>query len=196
MTTLDIDNNCLEPKRKNTLTKEETYMMHALIAASNSKDPSTQVGACYVSENGKILSVGCNQAPPRWDEDEFPWGTKEEYGKINCKYTYVIHAEMSGSTNYSGSVNDFKNSTLYVTLFPCSNCAKLIASLGVKKIVYLNARKDTDDYIYSRILLKKSHVECADFRQNSNSALIQMIELDINANEKDNIKIKRKTTNE
>ena len=194
MTTFDIDRKCIEPKRKTTLTLEETYMLHALTAASNSKDPSTQVGACYVSEDGKVLSVGCNQVPPMWDEDDFPWGTKNEYGKKNIKYTYVIHAEMAGMVNSKSSVDDFRNSTLYVTLFPCSNCAKLIASLGVKRVVFLNARKDSEDYICSSILLSKSNVECIDFRTISDN-LIEQVQLDITEDEKNNIKIKRKNTN-
>lgn len=188
MTKFDIDRECLEEKRKETTTKEEIYMMCALSAASNSKDPSTQVGACYVSKEGKLLSIGCNQVPPLWNEDEFPWGTKEEYGMKNNKYTYVIHAEMSAATNYTGSINEFKDSTLYVTLFPCTNCAKLIASLGVKKVVYLNARKNCDDFICASILLNKSNVECVDFKKLYN---LDNIELDFTENEKNNVKIKR-----
>lgn len=186
---VDINKDYLEPKRSNTTTKEEIYMLLALIAASNSKDPSTQVGACYVSEDNKVLSVGCNKAP--WNDDEFPWGKNKEHGIINTKHPYVIHAELSAVSDYSGSVNDFKNGTLYVTLFPCTNCAKLIASLGIKRLVYLNVRDNCDEFNCASILLRKSNVECINFRNISNNP-IQSIELDMNANEKENIKIIRK----
>lgn len=191
MTTFDIDKEYLEPKRKEFTTIEETYMLHALVAASNSKDPSTQVGACYVSEDGRLLSVGCNHAPRNWNEDEYPWGTKEEYGAKNNKYTYVIHAEMAGMGNYMGSVKDFKNSTLYVTLFPCTNCAKLISELGVKRIVYLNARKNVDEFIYSSILLNRAGIECIDFHEHCNN--LEKVELDLTQNEKSNIHIVKKS---
>ena len=184
----DIDKECLEQKRSEATTKEEMYMLLALSAASNSKDPSTQVGACYVSEDGQVLSVGCNSVPPLWDENEFPWGTKEEYGMKNNKYTYIIHAEMNGSMNYRGSLKDFENGTLYVTLFPCTNCAKLIASLKIKKLVYLNARVN-DDYECANILLSRSNIECIDFRSEYNT--VKKLELDVDANEKNNIKIMR-----
>lgn len=185
----DIDKEFIEPKRVEATTNEEMYMLLALSAASNSKDPSTQVGACYVSRDGKVLSVGCNQVPPLWNEDEFPWGTKEEYGAKNNKYTYIIHAEMAGISNSSGLINDYKDATLYVTLFPCTSCAKLIASFGIKKIVYLNARTDCDDYIYSSILLSKSNIECVDFKKLNTS--FHKVELNMNEDEKNNIKIKR-----
>ena len=185
----DIDNDCLEPKRSNTTTLDEMYMLCALSAASNSKDPSTQVGACYVSEDGSLLSMGCNHVPPFWDEDKFPWGTKKEYGIKNNKYTYIIHAEMAGIQDSKASIKDYENSTLYVTLFPCINCAKLIATLKVKKLVYLNARKG-EEFECANILLSKANVEVVDFRELSNN-LIQYFELDMNEDEKNNIKIRR-----
>ena len=182
----DIDKECIEEKRENTTTKEEMYMLLALSAASNSKDPSTQVGACYVSADGKVISVGCNSVPPLWDEDNFPWGTKEEYGMKNNKYTYIIHAEMAGATNCKCSLKDFENGTLYVTLFPCTNCAKLIASLGIKRVVYLNARINKD-FECANILLNKSNIECIDFKSEYNS--VKECKLDMDADEKNNIKI-------
>ena len=180
----------LQGKRENTLTKEETYMMHALIASTNSNDPSTQVGACYVSENGDLLSVGCNNNPKNWNEDEFPWGSDKKLAPKNTKYPYVIHAEMNGVTNYNGNVKDFNNSTLYVTLFPCIPGAKLLTSVGVKRLVYLNVRKNNTDYICVKILLSKCGIECIDFKDISN---LEGLELDTTKDEKNNIKIKTLT---
>ena len=186
---IDIDKKYLEPKRSNTTRNEEIYMLLALAAASGSKDPATQVGACYVSEDGKVLSVGCNIAP--WNDDDFPWGKNKEHGIINTKYPYVIHAELSAASNYNGSVKDFKNGTLYVTLFPCTNCAKIIASLGIKKLVYLNVRDNCDEYYCASILLRRSNVKCINFKTMFDNP-IQSMEFDMNANEKENIKIIRK----
>lgn len=187
----DIDKECLEYKRVLSTNKDEMYMLMAMSAATNSKDPATQVGACYVSADGDLLSVGCNGTPNYWDENEFPWGTKKEYGMKNLKYTYVIHAEMDGATNYRGSLKDFEGGTLYMTLFPCTNCAKLISSLKIKKLVYLNAREDCEDFICANILLKKSHVECVKFIDVVDK--LQSVEFDTNGDEKTSIKIKKRS---
>ena len=191
MTSFELNEDFLEPKREVFVSQEELYMLHAMTAASNSKDPSTQVGACYVGQDGRILSIGCNQVPRNWDEDFFPWGTKKEYGMQNNKYTYVVHAEMGGSLNYGGSLKDFEGSTLYVTLFPCSNCAKVIATLGVKKVVYLNARTDNEDYICSRTLLNYCGIECISFRELDNNSL-EFVQLDVNKDEKNFISMKKR----
>ena len=97
---------------------------------------------------------------------------------------------MAGMTNSFANVNEYRNSTIYTTLFPCTNCSKLIAALGVKKVVYLNARTDVDDYISSCILLNKAGVECIDFRELTNS---DNIEFDLSENEKNNIKIRKRS---
>ena len=186
MENYEILKEFLKGKRENKLTKEETYMMHALVASTNSNDPSTQVGACYVSKNGDLLSVGCNNNPCNWNEDEFPWGNNDNDEK-NTKYPYVIHAEMNGATNYNGNMKDFIDSTIYVTLFPCIPCAKLIASLKVKKLVYLNARKGGKEYICAKILLNRCNIECVEFKDISN---IKGLDLDISEDEKNNVKIK------
>ena len=187
----DIDKECIEEKRENATTKEEMYMLLAMSVASSSNDPSTQVGACYVSKDGNVLSVGCNSAPPYWDESKFPWGSNTEYGIKNTKYPYIIHAEMNAMTNYRGAIKDFEDGTLYVTLFPCTNCAKIIASLKIKKIVYLNAREDCDDYECANILFKNTNIECIKFIDVINS--IKSLELDTDGDEKSCIKIKKRS---
>lgn len=192
MATFEIDKECLEPKRQEYLTLDEMYMTIALAAQLNSKDPSTQVGVCYVGEDGRVLSVGCNKVPTNWDEDQFPWGTRKEYGFKNNKYTYIIHAEMDGSTHSYASGDKFKNSTIYTTLFPCTNCSKLISSLGVKRIVYLNARTDCDDYVSARILLDQSGIECVDFGELTNHEL-QSVVFDYKQDEKNAAKIRKRS---
>lgn len=185
-----LDDEFIKSGRSEFLTKEEVYMLHAMTAALNSEDPSTQVGVCYVSEDGKVLSVGCNSIPPYWSSP-FPWGSDEKNGIKNTKYPYVIHAEMEGMTNYKGSVDNFKDGTLYVTLFPCTNCAKLIASLKIKRLVYLNAREDGDDYECANILFEKSGIECVKFIDVVNS--VKSVELDTDGDEKSFVKIRKRS---
>ena len=185
-----IDEECLEPKRDNPITDDVIRMAQAFAISMKSNDPSTQVGSCYVDKNGKLLSDGCNSVPPGWDENKFPWGTKKEYGMKNSKYTYIVHSEVKASHNYNGSRTDFEGGTLYVTLFPCVGCAKEIALLGIKRVVYLNARDNREDYVCANILLQEAGVECVRFRDLV--GYIPGLEFDFDADEKSVIKIRKR----
>ncbi len=184
---LEIDNKHLGKKRDVSTNKDEMYMLVALACASNSVDPSTQVGACYVSSEGKILATGCNQVPFGWNEDEFPWNTDPQYGVQNVKYTFIDHAERASLHNSAASISDFKNATLYVTLFPCKECAMSLINLGVKKVVYLNYR-ECSEFDLTKILLKRCGIEYVDFKTISN---LCNVEFNMQADEKHNIMIKK-----
>lgn len=188
----EIPQEYLGGKSTDYLTIDATYMATALLWSARSKDPSTKVGACFVNEKGRIISVGYNGSPNMWDDDEFPWGRDIKNGEVNTKYPYVIHAEMNGILNYNGSSDDFNNSTLYVTLFPCSNCAKFLAQKGIKKIVYLSDKyKGTEDNTCAKILLNKCKIEYIDFNElNNNEIKDVVISLDTD-NIKELVKIKR-----
>ena len=148
-------------------------MAKAIICGSMSKDPSTQVGACIVNEDNRVISVGYNGTPIGWPNDEFPWQKnamcicekcKRPTDQNATKYPYVVHAEMNAILNYDGSGKDFENSTVYVTLFPCSNCAKFLSQRGIKKVVYLSDKyKDTPDNIAAKILFQKVGIEVVQF---------------------------------
>lgn len=154
-----FDKKILGKKRENPLSWDESFMLHAMVSAGRSKDPSSQVGACIVGKNNRILSLGYNGAPNTWKDEEFPWDRDHEDAKLN-KYPYVIHAEMNALLNYKGDNKDLEGATLYVTLFPCSNCAKFFAQAGIKKIVYLSDKyKETEDIIMSKTCLDYCGVE-------------------------------------
>ena len=104
----------------------------AMLAALRSKDPSTQVGACIVSQENIIISTGYNGMPKGCSDDEFPWDREGE----ETKYPYVVHAELNAILNANG--RDLRGSKLYVALFPCNECAKAIIQSGVKEIFYLS----------------------------------------------------------
>lgn len=182
-------------KREDYLQIDATYMATAMIWASRSKDPSTQVGACYVNEKGRIISVGYNGTPNNWEDDEFPWrrGEKDE-DPIHTKYPYVIHAEMNGILNYDGSSSDFNGSTVYVTLFPCSNCAKFLVQRGIKRVIYLtDLYKGTSDNKSAKLLFDKCGVEYIKFSE-INVDDIDHLDLDFNLVTKETpVKIKRIT---
>ena len=188
----DIDEKYIGGKTEDYLPIEATYMATAIVWAKRSKDPSTQVGACYVNEHGRIISVGYNGTPNSWADEDFPWGRDSSEGQVNTKYPYVIHAEMNGILNYSGASSDFNNSTVYVTLFPCSNCAKFLAQRGIKKIVYLSDKyKGSEDNICSKILLNKCGIEYYSFDE-LNDKKITGLDVSFNPDNCDNpVKIKK-----
>lgn len=120
---------------------DEYFMGIALLSAKRSKDPNTQVGACIVNSEKKIVGVGYNGAPTGWDDSKFPWTTKGE--PVDEKYPYVIHSELNAILN--SNMRDLKGSTIYVSLFPCNECAKAIAQAGIKKVVYLSDKYNETD---------------------------------------------------
>lgn len=125
-----------ENYRKDYITWDEYYMGVAILSSKRSKDPSTQVGACVVSNNNRILSVGYNGTPNAINDECFNWG--KDGDKYENKYAYVIHAEVNAILNFHGNMKELSGATMYVTLFPCNECAKFIVQSGIKKIIYLS----------------------------------------------------------
>lgn len=119
-------------KRKDYITWDEYFMGVAMLSARRSKDPNTQVGACIVSADNKILSMGYNGFPIGCSDDEFPWDRDGD--DFDSKYFYVAHSELNAILNYRGG--SLEGSKLYVSLFPCNECAKAIIQAGIKTIIY------------------------------------------------------------
>jgi len=130
----------IEPKSNNQkktdyLDWDEYFMALAFLAAKRSKDPITQVGACIVDKDKRIVSLGYNGMPKGCSDDEFPWG-KKTANKLESKFLYVCHAEVNAILNKNSM--DVKGCTMYVGLFPCNECAKMIIQSGVETIVYMS----------------------------------------------------------
>ena len=145
-------------KREDYITWDEYFMGIALLSAERSKDPSTQVGACIVSENNKILSTGYNGMPIGCNDDEMPWEREAEKPN-DTKYPFVCHAELNAILN-SPSLIDNKNAKIYVALFPCNECAKAIIQSGIKEINYAcDKYAQTDAVIASKMMLDRAGVK-------------------------------------
>lgn len=127
----------MSDKRKDYISWDEYFMGIAKMSGMRSKDPNTQVGACIVSADHKILSMGYNGFPRGCKDDEFPWA--REGDALCTKYLYVTHSELNAILNYRGG--SLEGATLYVSLFPCNECAKAIIQAGISSIVY-----ETDKY--------------------------------------------------
>jgi len=142
---------------------DEYFMGVAKLSSLRSKDPATQVGACIVNCDKRIIGIGYNGFPYNCSDDEYPWEKEGNFCKT--KYPYVVHAEANAILN---STQSLKGATLYVTLFPCNECAKLIIQSQIKEVVYVsNKHKDTDSYIAACRMFKSSHIklrQMKDFR--------------------------------
>lgn len=148
----------INKQRKDYLTWDEYFIAIANLSSMRSKDPSTQVGACIVGHDNRILSIGYNGAPNGFDDKKFPWD--REGTVLNTKYAYVCHAEMNAILNYRGSRKDLENAKIYVDLFPCNECAKLIIQSGIKEIIYTcDKYKDTDGVKASKRMLDECGVK-------------------------------------
>jgi len=154
-------------KRNDYISWDEYFMSIAKLSAYRSKDPNTQVGACIVSKDNRILACGYNGAPNGFDDDTFPW--KREGNPLNTKYMYVCHAELNAILNYRGSRKEFEGAKLYVDLFPCNECAKAIIQSGIKEVIYLSDKYNgTDANIASKKLLDECGVKYTQFRNKNN----------------------------
>ena len=151
-------------KREDYLTWDEYFMGLAKLSAMRSKDPNTIVGACIVDDNHKILSMGYNGAPTNFDDNEIPW---ERVGKFTeTKYAYVCHSELNAILNARGI--NLTNTTIYVTLFPCNECAKAIIQSGIKKVIYESDKYDgTDENIVAKKLFDKCKVEYVKYEKSN-----------------------------
>mgnify|MGYP000072602001 FL=1 len=142
-------------KRTDYINWDEYFMGIALLTAMRSKDPSSQVGACIVSPENKILSLGYNGMPIGCDDDAMPW--EREGDPLDTKYMYVCHAELNAILN--SAHNNLKGARVYVTLFPCNECAKAIIQSGISEVVYYGDKyHDSDSSVAARFMFKKAGV--------------------------------------
>lgn len=132
---ISLQNSNKQTKREDYIDWREYFMAIAFLAAKRSKDPSYQVGACIVNADNKIVGVGYNGLPIGCEDDDFPWG-KNTQSPLDSKFLYVCHAEMNAILNKNSA--DVKNCTIYVGLFPCNECAKIIIQSGIKEVVYIS----------------------------------------------------------
>jgi dCMP deaminase len=143
-------------KRSDYISWDEYFMGISLLSAKRSKDPNTQVGACIVNQYNKIIGIGYNGFPIGCPDDSLPW-ERESTNVNETKYPYVVHAEANAILN---STKDLHGARIYVALFPCNECTKLIIQSGIKEIVYLSDKyRDTDSVKASKKMLDMAKVE-------------------------------------
>jgi dCMP deaminase len=141
-------------KRSDVISWDDYFMGIAHLSAKRSKDPSTQVGAVIVDERKKIVGIGYNGFPIGVSDDVNPW--EREGSFVDTKYAYVVHAELNAILN---SPRQVAGCSLYVSLFPCNECAKAIIQSGIREIVYEDDKyADTQEVMVSKDMLKQAGV--------------------------------------
>jgi len=142
-------------KRTDYISWDEYFMAVAVLSSKRSKDPNTQVGACIVSPENKIVGTGYNGFPIGCSDDDLPWG--REGSPLDTKYLYVCHAELNAILN---STRNLAGCRLYVALFPCNECAKAIIQSGIRTVIYKDDKyADTDGVKASKRMFDESGVE-------------------------------------
>ncbi len=159
-------------KRSDYISWDEYFMGIAILSAQRSKDSNTQVGACIVNSDKKIVSVGYNGMPTGCDDDEMPWERSAD-SMLDTKYPFVCHAELNAILN--SNIPSLAGSTLYVTLFPCNECAKAIIQCGIKRVVYMdNKYADTDGVRASAIMFRKCGIAAEQYQPSGRNLTIDL----------------------
>ena len=152
-------------KRTNYIDWNTYFMGIALLSAQRSKDNNTQVGACVANSENKIVAVGYNGMPMGCCDDDMPWERTGDY--LDTKYPFVCHAELNAILNRNEA--SLRGCTLYVTLFPCNECAKAIIQSGIRKVVYLEDKyATTDSTLAAKMMFDKSGVVYESFGRSLN----------------------------
>jgi len=143
-------------KRTDYINWDDYFMAVAFLSAQRSKDPNSQVGACIANEDRKIVGIGYNGMPIGCSDDELPW-SREANSELDTKYPYVCHAEVNAIMNKNSAST--KDCSIYVGLFPCNECAKIMIQAGIKEVVYkCDKYHDKPAFIASRKLLDMAGV--------------------------------------
>ena len=159
-------------KRTDYLSWDEYFMAVALLSGQRSKDPNTQVGACVANPQNKIVGVGYNGFPWGCSDDELPWEREGSY--LDTKYPYVCHAELNAVLNSISC--DLRDCRLYVVLFPCNECTKVIIQSGIREIIFLSDKYAHSDTVKAaKIMLEKSNTLYRQFIPERRSILIDFL---------------------
>ena len=136
-------------KRTDYISWDEYFMGISLLSGMRSKDPSTQVGACIVDSDNRIVSIGYNGFLNGCSDEDFPWEREGDF--LNTKYPYVVHAEQNAML--SAARKDMIGATMYLAgeeldgseLWniwgkienpkPCPICKRMIQNAGIGSVI-------------------------------------------------------------
>lgn len=166
----------LSCKREDYLEWSDYFMAIAFLSAQRSKDPRTQVGACIVNEEKKIVGIGYNGMPNKCSDDAMPWGREAE-NVLDTKQLYVCHAELNAVLNKNSA--DVKNCTIYVALFPCNECAKVVIQSGIKEVIYYSDKyHERPEFMASKRMFDMAGVKYRQYRPAQKQIVIDFTTID------------------
>ncbi|XP_036365194.1 deoxycytidylate deaminase-like [Octopus sinensis] len=166
----------MSKKRQGYLGWDDYFMSVAFLSAKRSKDPRTQVGACIVNEDRRIVGTGYNGMPRGCSDDVFPW-CNEGPTELQKKSLYVCHAELNAILNKNSA--DVRNCTMYVGLFPCNECAKVIIQSGIKKVIFYSDKyKDRTTSQASRKMFKDAEIDCDQYQPTDEQIVIDFTSIE------------------
>ncbi|ELK08817.1 Deoxycytidylate deaminase [Pteropus alecto] len=169
-------------KREDYLEWPEYFMAVAFLSAQRSKDPNSQVGACIVNAENKIVGIGYNGMPNGCSDDHLPWRRTAER-KLDTKYPYVCHAELNAIMNKNST--DVKGCTIYVALFPCNECAKLIIQAGIKEVIFMSDKyHDSEEATAARLMFNMARVDFRKFTPKCSKIVIDFDSINSRPNQK------------
>lgn len=150
---------------KDRITWDEFFMGIAKLAAMRSLEKETKVGACIVNEAKKIIGTGYNGTIRGIDNSLIPWTREGKW--LDTKYPYIVHSEINAILN--STFNNLTNCSIYVTLYPCNDCAKAIIQSGIKTVYYLEDKHPDDDiYIAAKKLFALAKIKVIQLKENIN----------------------------
>ena len=159
-------------QREDYISWDEYFMGVAKLSGMRSKDPNTQVGCCIVSQDNKILSMGYNGFPIGCSDEEFPW-VREGEDPLETKYIYTVHSELNAILNYRGG--SLEGAKLYVSLFPCNECAKAIIQSGIKEVIYdSNKYEGTASVVASMRMFQAAGVKFHKYQKSDRTITIDL----------------------
>ena len=162
-----------DKKRKDYISWNDYFMGVAKLSALRSKDPNTQVGACIVNEKNKIVGIGYNGFPIGCSDDKLPWARKAK-NELDTKYPYVAHAELNAILN---STTNLHGCRIYVALFPCNECAKLIIQSGIKEVIYLSDKyAKTNSNKAAKKMFDMSGVKYTRYKPKNETIVLKFVE--------------------
>ena len=142
-------------KRQDYISWDEYFMGIALLTAQRSKDNSSQVGACIVNRENKILSLG--------------------YNGMDTKYMYVCHAELNAILNHASGTGSLRGARIYTTLFPCNECAKALIQSGIREVIYYEDKyPDSDSVIASKRMFDMVGVTYKHYEKSGRSVTLSL----------------------
>ncbi|XP_060591152.1 deoxycytidylate deaminase-like [Ruditapes philippinarum] len=166
----------LSTKREDYLEWSDYFMAIAFLSAQRSKDPRTQVGACIVNEEKKIVGIGYNGMPNKCSDDNMPWG-READNILETKQLYVCHAELNAVLNKNSA--DVKNCSIYVALFPCNECAKVVIQSGIKEVIYYSDKyHERPEFRASKRMFDMAGVKYRQYRPAQKQIVIDFTTID------------------